>query len=154
MTGFGDVAGNFWIGNDQLNVLTTTGQLSHLRVDVQFLSDCQWYWAEYSTFVVDSEANNYRLTVAGYSGTAGDAMVTAGSIYNDLSGTYFCTEDVDNDQHLNIHCAVEPKVGQFCGGGFWYRDCSIANVNSPRGCNIVGFAWKLKYLSTSRLMIY
>ena len=50
-----------------------------------------WYYAEYSTFRVLSEADNYKLKVGGYSGNAGyDAMAYA----NDRM---FTTYDRDND---------------------------------------------------------
>jgi len=33
-------------------------------------------YAEYTTFKVADEADKYRLLVGGYSGTAGDALIT------------------------------------------------------------------------------
>jgi len=33
-----------------------------------------WYSAEYSTFSISDEVGKYRLTVAGYSGDAGDPL--------------------------------------------------------------------------------
>jgi hypothetical protein len=71
--GFGNISGNYWIGNEQLHQLTMNGQY-RLRVDLQAKLDCQWYWAEYSQFVVGNEASFYQLTLSGYTGTAGDCM--------------------------------------------------------------------------------
>ena len=71
--GFGSKFGNYWLGNELLHQLTKDG-LYKLRFDLQALGNGQWYWAEYSTFIVDSEATKYRLTVGGYSGNAGDEL--------------------------------------------------------------------------------
>ena len=71
--GFGSKFGNYWLGNELLHQLTKDG-LYKLRFDLQALGNGQWYWAEYSMFIVDSEATKYRLTVGGYSGNAGDEL--------------------------------------------------------------------------------
>ena len=119
--GFGRKTCNYWLGNEQLHELTKAG-LYKLRVDVQALDSGQWYWAEYSTFIVGSEATKYMLTVGGYSGNAGDAM----GYHN---GMMFTTFDDDNDDSADGNCAV------FRGGGFWYKDCAHAQVNSATGYN-------------------
>jgi len=73
--GFNDSIGNYWIGNDLLSEVTQTGRYK-LKFDLQSRSNTSnWYWAEYSAFVVLSERSNYTLHVAGYSGNAGfDAL--------------------------------------------------------------------------------
>ena len=75
-----------------------------------------WYWAEYSTFRVLTEADNYRLQVSGFSGTAGlDA-------FQRHNGTMFSTYDRDNDRRSS-NCAT------ILGGGFWYDDYGYCRVN-------------------------
>ena len=70
--GFGDLNGEFWLGNDNLHRLT--GNVT-IRVDLEdFEGDTRY--AKYKTFKVADEADKYRLLIGGYSGTAGDAMVT------------------------------------------------------------------------------
>ena len=70
--GFGDLNGEFWIGND--NRLTAIGN-STMRVDLEdFDGDIRY--AVYTVFKVADEADKYRLLIEGYSGTAGDAMIT------------------------------------------------------------------------------
>ena len=56
-------------GNDNIHVLTNSG-LTFLRIELMDYTG-EWRYAEYSTFLVESEANKYRLTVSGYSGNAG-----------------------------------------------------------------------------------
>lgn len=63
-----------FIGNDNIHRLTTRTK-HELRVDVQKFSGEKKY-AKYSSFSVASEADKYKLTVGGYSGTAGNRMST------------------------------------------------------------------------------
>jgi len=117
--GFNDSIGNYWLGNDLLSQLTLTGRYK-LKFDLQSRSNTSnWYWAEYSTFRVLTEAANYRLQVAGYSGNAGyDAL-------SDQNGMMFSTYDRDNDL-WSYNCAVRD------GGGFWYNACAHCGVNGDR----------------------
>ena len=115
--GFGDSKGNYWIGNDVISYLTTNGNYT-LKFHLQSRKTGNWYYAEYSTFVVLPEAQNYKLQVAGYSGNAGkDAMY----VHN---RHMFTTYDRDNDGHSWGNC------GAYFGGGFWYNHCLHCGVNS------------------------
>ena len=130
--GFNDTRGNYWLGNELLHQLTYNGQYN-LRFDLQSLN-YSWYYAEYSSFVVFSEEENYKMQVSGYTGNVGDRL---GFLYHD--GTMFSTYDRDNDPWIhapayNNNCAV------FNGGGFWYSTCSRACVNSARGSG-ENFKW-------------
>ena len=71
--GFGDLNGEFWLGNDNLHRLTATDDVI-LRVDLEDF-DGNIRYAEYTTFKVADEADKYRLSIGGYSGTAGDSMI-------------------------------------------------------------------------------
>jgi len=118
--GFGDTNSNYWIGNDMLSYLTTNDNYT-LRFDLQSRSTGKWFYAEYSTFVVLSEAHNYKLQVAGYSGNAG---------YDSLhrsNGMVFSTNDRDNDQS-----EVDPNCAARYGGGFWYKSCFHCGVNTSK----------------------
>ena len=55
--GFGNPSGNYWIGNEQLSQLSLTGRYK-LKFDLQQRGTGRWYYAEYSTFRVQSEADN------------------------------------------------------------------------------------------------
>ena len=122
--GFGDPSSNYWLGNELLSQLTLTGRYK-LKFDLQSRSNTNnWYWAEYSTFRVLTEADNYRLQVAGYSGNAGDAL----SYQN---GMMFSTYDRDNDR-ASYNCAVSR------GGGFWHKYCAYCGVNTARSR---GYFW-------------
>ena len=79
-----------------------------------------WYWAEYSTFSISDEAGLYQLTVAGYSGDAGDALMT--SAYYGANGRRFSTSDNDNDGYPGGSCAA--------GNGWWFGSCSTSVINT------------------------
>jgi len=128
--GFNDSRGNYWLGNELLHQLTVKKPYK-LRFDLLERND-SWYYAEYSTFVVFSEAFNYKKQVSGYSGNAGDSF----SYTNNMM---FTTYDHDNDSHPR-NCAV------LNGGGFWYKLCSLANVNTVRG-RADDFGWSRRRIS-------
>jgi len=85
-------------------------------------TDRRWYSAEYSTFSVSDEAGNYKLTVAGYSGDAGDAMAGPPNVLHRADGMAFSTPDQDYDSYKG-NCAHE------LGGGWWYGYSVIAWLN-------------------------
>jgi len=119
--GFGDPSGNYWLGNDLLSQLTAKNRYK-LRFDLQQDGSGDWYYAEYSTFRVLSEADNYKLQVAWFSGNAGQ---DAFGLYH--NGEQFSTVDRDNDPSSSLNCAA------WYGGGFWYpRYCGWCFVNGAR----------------------
>ena len=70
--GFGNLSGEFWLGNDNIYRLTDSEDVI-LRVDLEDFEGNITY-AEYTTFKVADEADKYRLLIGGYNGTAGDSM--------------------------------------------------------------------------------
>ena len=63
-------------------------------------SDGNTAWAEYSSFHILGESSGYKLTVSGYTGTAGDTG-----------------KDRDNDLHDSFNCDIYSK------GAWWFSDC-------------------------------
>ena len=112
--GFGDNRGEFWLGNDNLHLLTRKKK-QELRVDLRDFEGNTAY-AKYSSFAVGSASENYKLTIGGYGGTAGDAMTR----YN---GMEFSTRDRDNDVDSSRSCAETYK------GSWWNKNCYSANLN-------------------------
>ena len=95
--GFGYLDHEFWLGLSKIHRLTKDATCT-LRVD---LGDDQGNraYARYSTFSIGDSSTEYTLTIAGYSGTAGDSMTR-----HDLNGIKFSTKDNDNDNGGN--CAI------------------------------------------------
>ena len=113
--GFGNVAGEFWLGLDKIHRLTAGRAQSELRVDLEDFERERRY-AQYSSFRVANAYRKYRLEVSGYAGTAGDSMIS------EHSSMQFSTYDQDNDARRSS-CAVEFE------GAWWYRDCHHSNLN-------------------------
>ncbi|KAF6035256.1 ANGPT4 [Bugula neritina] len=68
--GFGDLNGEFWLGNDKLVALLQANPKNELRFDLESTTNEQAY-AKYSNFNVGDESTGYTLSVSGYNGTAG-----------------------------------------------------------------------------------
>ena len=64
--GFGNLSGEFWLGLDKIHRLTNLAN-NKLRVELEDF-DGNTAYAEYDTFAVADEADNFRLSVDGYSG--------------------------------------------------------------------------------------
>ena len=141
--GFGDPSGNYWLGNDLLSQLTANSSYK-LRFDLQSRDTGNWYYAEYSTFIVLSEAYNYTLLVRGFSGNVSrDAL---GAWHN---GRQFTTIDRDNDLLSSVNCAA------WFGGGFWWRRCGGCGVNAARSTGWF-YWWDLpggRHLQLSRMWL-
>ena len=139
--GFGTLPGNLWLGNDNIHRLTASGN-TVLQVELEDW-DGNTAYAVYGTFEVDDESNKYRLTVRGYSGTAGDSL----GYYNERS---FTIKDQDNDRKSGANCA------QVRTGAWWYNSCAWSNLNGKYLGNTVNldginwYHWKNNSLSLKR----
>ncbi|XP_071804826.1 microfibril-associated glycoprotein 4-like [Asterias amurensis] len=112
-SGFGDLHTEFWLGNDALRDLTSTGTWK-LRVDIEHGQEGS-SWATYDGLVIQGAL--YTLYFDHYSGgLAGDALAKH-------KGVPFSTYDKDNDQHITINC------GHLFGGGWWFTGCFEGYLN-------------------------
>ena len=116
--GFGDLTGNHWLGLTKLARLTASGPVQ-LHVYLEAFDAGDWAYALYDSFQITDASDDYRLSVSGYSGTAGNAM--DGSTQS-ANGMRFTTRDRDNDVYGGS-CAEE------FSGSWWYRACHHANLN-------------------------
>ena len=129
--GFGDAKGEYWLGLEAMHLLTL-GRKHELRVDLEDFEGNRVF-AKYSTFSVGSEAEGYKLTVAGFkNGGAKDSF----SYHN---GAKFSTFDKDQDT-WSKNCAV------VYNGANWYKSCHHNNVNGvyqwgPTTLHATGVNW-------------
>ncbi len=79
--GFGNLEGEFWLGNDNLHRLTAQGDYE-LRIDLSDFEDESRY-AVYDSFSIADVSDNYRLAVGSYSGTAGNKSILIPKMYWD-----------------------------------------------------------------------
>lgn len=136
--GFGDLEGEFWLGNDNIHRLLLDKGSHVLRLDLEDFEQSTRY-AKYSTFMVGSEKEKYVLTAMGYTGNAGDSFV----IHN---GRQFSTKDNDNDKYHGGSCS------QLYEGAWWYNSCHYSNLNglynsTSYGKGINWRQWKGYYYS-------
>lgn len=117
--GFGDIQGEFWLGNDRIHLLTKSKDMV-LRIELEDIAGVHEY-AKYDQFYVANEFLNYRLSLSSYSGTAGDAMHFGKHFNHDQK--FFTTRDRDNDMYPSGNCAA------YYGSGWWFDACMSANLN-------------------------
>ncbi|XP_035853516.1 microfibril-associated glycoprotein 4-like isoform X1 [Sander lucioperca] len=136
-TGFGDPAGEYWLGLKSLFYLTNTKKYE-LLVDMEDFEGNKAS-ARYSSFSIDPESYGYPLHVSGFTdGGAGDSLSFHNMTYH--NGMKFSTFDQDLDR-WNGNCAKSHL------GAFWYRDCHNTNPNGVyrRGADstlhAVGVEW-------------
>lgn len=105
--GFGSLNRDFWFGNDFINNLSEERNLV-LRVELEDFEGNS-AWAEYTTFKVDKEEDNYKLNIGGYRGNASNS-------FSSHDNTSFSTFDRTNDQAP----ACCPCASSY-GGGWWFN---------------------------------
>ncbi|XP_029010758.3 mucin-2-like [Betta splendens] len=119
-SGFGDLGGGeFWLGNHPIHLLTRDRD-TVLRVELRDFDGLSKF-AQYEQFRVASERLRYRLTVGGYSGTAGDALRFSRTY--DHNHRAFTTPDKDHDRYPSGNC------GAYYSSGWWFDACMAANLN-------------------------
>ncbi|XP_059391946.1 uncharacterized protein fgl2b [Carassius carassius] len=117
--GFGKLIGEFWLGNDKIHLLTKAKNMS-LRIEIEDFEGIKEY-AHYDHFYVANESQQYRLSIGGYSGTAGNAMQFSKKYNHDQK--LFTTPDRDNDHYPSGNC------GAYYSSGWWFDACMSANLN-------------------------
>jgi hypothetical protein len=145
--GFGSPAGLFWLGLEKVHKMTYSAPYK-LRMEFRILNG-SWYSVEYDTFRVESELQNYRIHVRGYSGDFCDVMNIPSYVNNDMS---FSTYDRENDLSSG-NCEQDGTWGH---GGWWHGACGYFHLNGNYYGNhgfsaLCNGAWY--YFSASRMML-
>ncbi|XP_053325646.1 ficolin-1-like [Spea bombifrons] len=113
-TGFGNRLSEFWLGNDNLHMLTSSGTWE-LRVDLQDFENTN-YFAKYTSFKVLGESEKYKLILGSFKeGNAGNSL----GFHNNMK---FSTKDQDNDLSGN-------NLAQLYKGAWWYNTGQSSNLN-------------------------
>ncbi|XP_022096835.1 ficolin-3-like [Acanthaster planci] len=138
--GFGNLSGEFWLGNDILLNLTKYTGWWKLRVELE-----DWEkntaWAEFGEFGL--QGNLYRVRIGRY-----DTRSTLPDSLTWHNGRAFSTYDNDNDTP-DYSCA------QRFGASWWFGYCTTACLNgryyhqarAPFRAGIHWESWKGKYYS-------
>ncbi|XP_041450167.1 uncharacterized protein LOC111077067 isoform X2 [Drosophila obscura] len=109
--GFGEPAKEFWLGNENIYMLTNNEEYT-LRVELEDFEGNKRY-AQYSHFKIHSEADYYKLEIDGYEGNAGDSL---NDPWYGSNNSPFSTYNKDNDRS-SLNCASMLK------GGWWWKSC-------------------------------
>ncbi|XP_041987077.1 angiopoietin-related protein 1 [Aricia agestis] len=109
--GFGDPSREFWLGNENIYMLTNNDDYM-LRVELEDFDGNKRY-AQYSHFKIYSEGEYYKLEIDGYEGTAGDSL---NDPWYGSNNSPFSTYNRDNDRS-SLNCASMLK------GGWWWKSC-------------------------------
>ena len=128
--GFGDLYGDFWLGNALLSDVTT------LRVNVLDVSltsdDGVDTSARYTPFSVLSEGYRFQLLLGCHHGNdqGGDGLQLS-------NGAYFTTRDTDWDTNEEANCA------SLLSGGWWYAGtrCADSTLNGEFGTRTLQGIW-------------
>merc|ERR1712121_213289 len=123
--GFGDLHGNFWLGNEYIAVLTSQHKYE-LRIDMEF--EGKNYSAVYDSFAIGSEQERYKLKLGAY--VAGSSSAPDCLSYH--NGQFFTTWDRDGDPVASVNCAVKYHAP------FWYNTCHRVNLNGNWGNTAYG----------------
>nr|XP_039263327.1 microfibril-associated glycoprotein 4-like [Styela clava] len=142
--GFGRKTGEFWLGLETIHQLTKDGTYE-LRIDLSDWNNNVAY-AKYSTFKISGREDNYRLTLSGYSGTAGDAL-------NGHNSMQFSAPDKDLDTWSD-HCS------KYLRGGWWFVNCNYSHLNGEylrtmrsTSAGRAGIIWSGQTKKTSVMML-
>ncbi|KAH8306792.1 hypothetical protein KR018_005653, partial [Drosophila ironensis] len=109
--GFGEPAKEFWLGNENIYMLTNNEEYM-LRVELEDFEGNRRY-AQYSHFKIHAEADYYKLEIDGYEGNAGDSL---NDPWYGSNNSPFSTYNKDNDRS-SLNCASMLK------GGWWWKSC-------------------------------
>ncbi|XP_032865796.1 angiopoietin-2 isoform X2 [Tyto alba] len=112
--GFGEPAGEYWLGNEFVSQLTNQKRYV-LKIHLKDWEGNEAY-SLYDHFSLASEELKYRIYLKGLTGTAGKISSIS------QPGNDFSTKDADNDKCI---C----KCSQMLTGGWWFDACGPSNLN-------------------------
>ncbi|XP_066435851.1 ficolin-1-B-like isoform X2 [Eleutherodactylus coqui] len=113
--GFGNQWSEFWLGNENIHLLTSTGNFD-LRIDLEDFDNNRVY-ATYSNFRLGGDSEKYTLHLGGYTGgTADDSL----SLHKNQK---FSTIDSDNDSANQANCAA------IYSAAWWHTSCYDSSLN-------------------------
>ena len=105
--GFGNITGEFWLGNQNLHNITKQRRYT-LRVDLGDAGGHRRY-ANYDNFEIKSEEDEFKLILGSYTGNAGkfDVKLSKTSIFKLINVTFnmMIVEDHHSFGHVVKNCS-------------------------------------------------
>lgn len=118
--GFGELAGDHWLGNWKIHAITVQG--SYAMKDEMTRHNGGKYYNTFSSFGVGDEASKYILQVGSHIPSKSSGEYDAWTARH--NGLMFTTTDNDNDESSAGNCAANSV-------GFWYQACHHITINKP-----------------------
>ncbi|XP_035687344.1 fibrinogen-like protein 1 [Branchiostoma floridae] len=121
--GFGNLTGEFWLGNDNIHLLTSQGRYK-LDVDLRRFANCfrkkchpaAEFYMQYDIFLVENAQAMYKLHLGNYTGTKGQNW------WRGQNTAIFRNKPCSEGSHSRS-CYL------FKMGGFWVHRCDTLNPN-------------------------
>ncbi|XP_033103917.1 fibrinogen-like protein 1 [Anneissia japonica] len=123
-SGFGDLNGEFWLGNKKIHKITSSAKYE-FRIDM-VTNDNDTYHVTYDSIEIGSEAENFRLNLGEYVGVksnAAEGLHHSNESLHYHNGMSFSTFDRDNDNLRSYSCSI------LSGSAWWFNKCSRTNLN-------------------------
>ncbi|XP_013394621.1 angiopoietin-related protein 1-like [Lingula anatina] len=111
--GFGDVAGDHWLGLEAFHHLTNQGNYS-LMVEVRSLLTDNYYWEIHHGFRIGPESKKYVL----HKSLRGSGNLSEGNFWSYSFDMLFST----NDRTYGKRCSEKFR------GGWWYNFCAMVSL--------------------------
>ncbi|XP_034984520.2 fibrinogen-like protein 1-like protein [Zootoca vivipara] len=122
--GFGNLVGDHWLGTEYISLIS---QQKWYKVRINLVDAGGHHrYAEYDSFVLRNENDEYTLKLGTYEGNAGDSL-TSSKAKNMHDNMRFSCKDKDHDRSTKENCA------DIHGGGWWYDSCFDAQLNRKGG---------------------
>ena len=121
-TGFGNLTGEFWLGNDNIHRLAAAPV--SFRVDIHETGGNKRY-ARYENFVVAGADDKYRWNMDSFSGDLPNAIYGSSTPAWRETNMQFSTPDNDNDNYKEGRCSPS--------SGWWVNRCRLVNLNQDGG---------------------
>ena len=115
--GFGDSAGEYWLGNEMLHLLTTSESQDYMVEATSFQNEVQF--KKIRNVVINGEDDEYRIN---YDLESIDDTSTSIPYGLHMQGMKFSTADNKNDENASGNCAAQY-------GGWWHNDCHHVGMN-------------------------
>ncbi|XP_070181194.1 angiopoietin-related protein 1-like [Littorina saxatilis] len=120
--GFGNVAGDYWLGLQNIYLLTNSGL--NYKLYVQMKDKADFFRQQiYFSFKISDETSSYRLYFNSTEPNAGPQRVLGDSLSPAL-GSRFSTYDADHDGDVTENCALRHQ------SGWWFPSpCNLTEGN-------------------------
>ncbi|XP_013380795.1 fibrinogen-like protein 1 [Lingula anatina] len=132
--GFGDVAGDHWLGLEAFHHLTNQGNYS-LKTEVRDALTDSYFWDIHANFLIGTEDEKYTLKLK-LNGVGNLSTNSTVDPWEKNVNVQFSTHDQKNDNKLTGNCAAVN------GGGWWFHKCGDISFTSILATECVPTCWK------------